>query len=161
MPTMEFPQHERLTRVLNIYRSAMRQHIAEGWQERYGDSWLEKLKEALPENNRQELEASEERLLSQRMDGERQLSDEEMRQELLDIPVFLGAVNNRRAIFGELASEDKTRAIHAIYQVRNLWAHPPVKDVSRRLVNQTVNDCAGVLAVFDEEAARAASSEID
>ena len=161
MPVMEFPQHERLTRVLNIYRSAMRQHIAEGWKKRYGDSWLEKLKEALPENNQQELEASERRLLSERMDGGRQLSDDEMRQELLDIPIFLGAVDNRRPIFGELASEDKTRMIWAIYQARNLWAHPPVKDVPRRRVNQTVNDCAGVLAVFDEEAARTVFSEID
>ena len=161
MPTVEFPQHERLTRILNIYRNAMRRHIAKKWREGYGDSWFEHLKDRLPENNLRELEASERALDFNRMDDGHQRTDEDVWQELLDIPLFLVAVKDEKVMSNELASQENTQAIYDIYQIRNLWAHPPVKDLPRRLVDQAVRNCLDVLAVVDEEAQKAAFSEID
>lgn len=149
----EFPQHERLTRALNIYRSTMRRHIAEQWQEVHRDSWLEALKGRLEEHQRDEMDASQKRLESERMSEKLRLSDDEAQQQLVDIPIFLNAVKNNQAMFGELTSDDITRHIYAIYDIRNAWAHPPVKDFTERYVDQALDHCAEILRVFNEDAA--------
>lgn len=151
----EFPQHERLTRALNIYRSTMRRHIAGQWQEGHGDSWLEALKDRLEEHQRDEMDASQKRLENERMSEKLRLSDDEAWQQLVDIPIFLNAVKNNQAMFGELASDDITHHIYAIYDIRNAWAHPPVKDFTERYVDQAIDHCAQILTVFNKDAAAA------
>ena len=155
MAASEFPQHERLTRVLNIYRGAMRRHIAETLRERSEQDWFEELMPLLSPHLQSELAATRRTLEERRVAGEISLSKEEEEGILLDVPVFLDAVKNRSNYFGAISDHPLTDCIVQIYRLRNAWAHPPLRDLSRNDVLKAVDLCERVLRVFDEEAADA------
>lgn len=156
MATTEFPQHERLTRVLNIYRSAMRRHIAQQWREKHADEWFDKLFPFLTEHQRYEIHNTKETIEWQRAEGEAVLSQEEENEFLLDISMFLEAIKSRSDLFGkQLTSHPATDLIYAVYQLRNKWAHPPLRDMNKAEVDGAVNYCASILDLFDSAAADA------
>ncbi len=155
MAASEFPQHERLTRVLNIYRSAMRRHIANQWRAKYAESWFDELYSYFTGHQQEEIRNTRETLDTQRAEGGVARSKEEENEFLVDIAMFLEAVKSRSDLFGELTEPETTNAIYAVYQLRNTWAHPPLRDLSRNDVLKAVDLCERVLRVFDEEAADA------
>ncbi len=151
----EFPQHERLTRVLNIYRRAMRRHIAAQWRAKHSDSWFKELRTCLAEHQQEELERSRKSLELQRTEGAAPLSKEEEYESLLDIPMFLEAVKSRSDLFGKLADRQTTDRIAAVYRLRNKWAHPPLRDLNKAEVMGAAGDCASILGIFDPDSAHA------
>ena len=156
MAASEFPQHERLTRVLNIYRSAMRRHIAAQWRAKYGDEWFEHVYERLPSHQQNEIRATRATLELRRADGEVLISKDEEDEFLIDIPMFLEAVKSRSDLFGEqLINFETTSKIANIYKLRNIWAHPPLRDLRKAEVGGAAEDCATVLDLFDPRAAEA------
>ena len=156
MAASEFPQHERLTRVLNIYRRAMRRHIAEQWRGKHADEWFDKLWSYLTEHQQQEIHSTRETLASQRAAGEAALSQEEENEFLLDIAMFLEAIKSRSDLFGrQLTLRETTDKIYAMYQLRNKWAHPPLRDLHKPEVDGAVSYCASILDIFDPVAAEA------
>lgn len=156
MAASEFPQHERLTRVLNIYRSAMRRHIAAQWRAKHGDAWFDELSSYLTEHQQEEIKNTRANLDRQRSGGERALSQDEENEFLLDISMFLEATKSRSDLFGRAMTEtEMTEKLYAVYQIRNKWAHPPLRDLNRAEVNGAADDCASILATFDETAADA------
>lgn len=156
MAASEFPQHERLTRVLNIYRRAMRRHIAEQWRGKHADEWFDRLFSFLTERQQEEIRSTRETLALQRTDGETTLSLEEENEFLLDIAMFLEAIKSRSDLFGsQLTSREVTDKIYAVYQLRNKWAHPPLRDLHKPEVDGAVSYCASILDIFDPGAADA------
>ena len=156
MTPSQFPQHERLTRVLNIYRSAMRRHIAAQWRAKYGDEWFGHVFERLPEHQQNEIQATRVTLELRRADGEIVISQDEEDEFLIDFPMFLEAVKSRSDLFGEeLIGWEITRRIANVYKVRNTWAHPPLRDLRKSEVSGAADDCATVLDLFDPHAAEA------
>ena len=147
------PQHERLTRILNIYRAAMRRHIAAQWRDKHGDTWFDDLYEHLPKARRQEIDATRNSLEARRVDGDLTESKDEEREFLLDIPVFMYAVRNRSDLFGKLADMERTEQMKAVYHLRNRWAHPPLRDLRQVEVDDVAARCAEVLALIDPDAA--------
>ena len=156
MAASEFPQHERLTRVLNIYRRAMRRHIAEQWRGKYADEWFERLFEQLPKRQQNEIRATRTTLELRRAEGELAISKADEDEYLIDIPVFLEAVKSRSDLFGaRLVDWEMTRKIANVYRLRNTWAHPPVRDLRASEVSGVAEDCASILELFDPVAAEA------
>lgn len=154
MAASEFPQHERLTRVLNIYRSAMRRRIAAQWRGKYGDDWFEHVFERLPSHQQNEIRATRATLELRRADGEVLISKDEEDEFLIDIPMFLEAVKSRSDLFGEqLINFETTSKIANVYKLRNIWAHPPLRDLRKAEVSGAAEDCASVLELFDPAAA--------
>ena len=84
--------------------------------------------------------------------GKLSLSDYEEDQLVMDIPMFLNAVKDRRDLFHKLTEPAITKDIYELYQIRNQWAHPPLRDLSKQVVDDAIERCANVLAVFDEDA---------
>ena len=148
----EFPQHERLTRVLNIYRAAMRRHIMEQWSAKYPDDWFARLFKNLDEREQKEIEANRDRIRSRMGEGKLTLSADEENQRVMDIPVFLNAVKDRQDLFHKLTEPACADDIYHLYQIRNQWAHPPLRDLSKPEVDHAIQRCANVLEVFDEDA---------
>ena len=156
MAASEFPQHERLTRVLNIYRRAMRRHIAEQWRGKHADEWFERLYERLTEHQQEEIRSTRETLEWLRVEGEATFSQDEENEFLLDIAMFLEATKSRSDLFGsQLTSREVTDKIYAVYQLRNKWAHPPLRDLHKPEVDGAVSYCASILDIFDPGAADA------
>ena len=156
MAASEFPQHERLTRVLNIYRRAMRRHIAEQWRAKHADEWFERLYERLTEHQQEEIRSTRETLEWLRAEGAATLSQDEENEFLLDISMFLEAIKSRSDLFGRhLTSRDITDKIYAVYQLRNKWAHPPLRDLHKPEVDGAVSYCWSILNLFDPVAAAA------
>ncbi len=156
MAASQFPQHERLTRVLNIYRSAMRRHIAAQWRATYGDAWFQELFSYLTEHQQEEIRTTRTTLALRRAGGEVLISKDEEDEFLIDIPMFLEAVKSRRDLFGhELIGWEMTRRIANVYKLRNIWAHPPLRDLRKAEVGGAAEDCATVLDLFDPHAADA------
>lgn len=159
MTPSEFPQHERLTRVLNIYRSAMRRHIAAQWRAKHGDAWFDEVQSYLTEHQQQEIRSTRETLEVQRANGEAALSQEEENEFLLDIATFLEATKSRSDLFGRVLTErETTDKMYAVYQLRNRWAHPPLRDLHKAEVDGAVAYCASILDGFDPAAAEAVRS---
>ena len=156
MAASEFPQHERLTRVLNIYRRAMRRHIAEQWRGKHADEWFDRLYERLTEHQQEEIRSTRETLEWLRVEGEATFSQDEENEFLLDIAMFLEATKSRSDLFGsQLTSREVTDKIYAVYQLRNKWAHPPLRDLHKPEVDGAVSYCASILDIFDPDAADA------
>lgn len=156
MAASEFPQHERLTRALNIYRSAMRRQIASRWREKHGEAWFEELRSYLTEHQQAEIDNTRASLERQRLAGETALSRDEEDEFLLDISMFLEATKSRSDLFGRaMTGAEATDRMYAVYQIRNKWAHPPLRDLNRAEVNGAAEDCASILAMFNEGAADA------
>lgn len=156
MAASEFPQHERLTRVLNIYRRAMRRHIAEQWRGKHADEWFDRLYERLTEHQQEEIRSTRETLEWLRVEGEATFSQDEENEFLLDIAMFLEATKSRSDLFGsQLTSREVTDKIYAVYQLRNKWAHPPLRDLHKPEVDGAVSYCASILDIFDPVAADA------
>ena len=156
MAASEFPQHERLTRVLNIYRRAMRRHIAEQWRGKHADEWFERLYERLTEHQQEEIRSTRETLEWLRVEGEATLSQDAENEFLLDISMFLEAIKSRSDLFGrQLTSRETTDKIYAVYQLRNKWAHPPLRDLHKPEVDGAVSYCWSILSIFDSAAAAA------
>lgn len=151
----EFPQHERLTRVLNIYRAAMRRHIAEQWSAKYPEDWFEHLFGILESREQEEIRANRTRIQRRMSEGEIALSADEENQLVMDIPMFLNAVKDRQDLFRKLADREITDDIKWLYEIRNQWAHPPLRDLSKSVVDDAIERCANVLAVCDENARNA------
>ena len=156
MAASEFPQHERLTRVLNIYRRAMRRHIAEQWRGKHADEWFDRLYEQLPKRQQNEIQATRATLDLRRAEGELAISKADEDEFLIDIPMFLEAVKSRSDLFGpRLVDWEMTRKIANVYRLRNTWAHPPVRDLRASEVSGVADDCASILELFDPVAADA------
>ena len=156
MAASEFPQHERLTRVLNIYRRAMRRHIAERWRGKHADEWFERLYERLTEHQQEEIRSTRETLEWLRVEGEATLSQDAENEFLLDISMFLEAIKSRSDLFGrQLTSRETTDKIYAVYQLRNKWAHPPLRDLHKPEVDGAASYCWSILSIFDSAAAAA------
>lgn len=156
MAASEFPQHERLTRVLNIYRRAMRRHIAEQWRGKHADEWFDRLYEQLPKRQQNEIQATRATLDLRRAEGELAISKADEDEFLIDIPMFLEAVKSRSDLFGpRLVDWEMTRKIANVYRLRNTWAHPPVRDLRASEVSGIADDCASILELFDPVAADA------
>lgn len=156
MAASEFPQHERLTRVLNIYRRAMRRHIAEQWRGKHTDEWFERLYERLTEHQQNEIRTTRATLELRRAEGELAISKADEDEFLIDIPMFLEAVKSRSDLFGaRLVDWEMTRKIANVYRLRNTWAHPPVRDLRASEVSGVADDCASILELFDPVAADA------
>ena len=156
MAASEFPQHERLTRVLNIYRRAMRRHIAEQWRAKYPESWFDELFTYLTEHQQYEIRSTREMLERQRAGGAATFSQDEENEFLLDISMFMDAVKSRSDLFGsQLTSREVTDKIYAVYQLRNKWAHPPLRDLHKPEVDGAVSYCGSILDIFDSAAANA------
>lgn len=156
MAASEFPQHERLTRVLNIYRRAMRRHIAEQWRGKHADEWFDRLYERLTEHQQEEIRSTRETLEWLRVEGEATFSQDEENEFLLDIAMFLEATKSRSDLFGsQLTSREVTDKIYAVYQLRNKWAHPPLRDLHKPEVDGAASYCWSILNIFDSAAAAA------
>lgn len=152
----EFPQHERLTRVLNIYRAAMRRRIAEVLEEKYGEDWFDQgLLPNLTNHQREEINTTRERFAADRAEEGLRLSEADERIRLLDIPHFLYAVKDRSNFFGELTDPQATQAMYQIYILRNIWSHPPLRDLPQGDVRRAAHHCVLVLELIDEDAADA------
>jgi len=151
----EFPQHERLTSVLNIYRSAMRQHIAKQWSKKYPEDWFSQLLENLDGKEQDDIKTNRDRIQKQKGEGTLALSDDEENQLVMDILMFLNAIKDRQDLFHKLTDREVTDDIKWLYEIRNRWAHPPLHDLSKSEVDNAVERCANVLQIFDENAKNA------
>ena len=130
----------------------MRKHIAEKWSAKYPGNWFDLMLEFLDERERGEIEANRNRIRSRMSEGEIALSDDEEDQLVMDIPMFLNAVKSRRDLFHKLTDRELTEDIKGLYEIRNLWAHPPLRDLSKPVVDNAIKRCVNVLTVFDENA---------